>query len=151
MYCASASQAAWGPLPVTRLTPPISLPASRKYSTSKSGLSSPVVSISQRTNVAVLLQVESRAGSTGSATLTAKPMPFVVFVARLSTMSARAFACGARLLSTTVSPVASPVTVHTPLVVLLGGVVFCGAELPVVGALGGAASLGGPVSSVVAG
>lgn len=136
---------------MTRLTPAISLPPSRKYSTSKSGLSSPLVSISQRTNVATLLQVGSRVGSTGSATLTAKPIAFVVFVARLSTMSARAFPCGARLLSTTVSPVASDITVHTPLVVMLGGVVFCGAELPVVEALGGAALLEGSVGSDVAG
>jgi hypothetical protein len=62
-------------------------------------------------------------------------------------MSARGFACGARLLSTTVSPVASAITVHTPLVVMLGGAVFDGAELPVVEALGGAASLGGLVPS----
>ncbi|HKY74900.1 MAG TPA: hypothetical protein VJS45_02075, partial [Acidimicrobiia bacterium] len=101
----------------------------------------------QRTNVVVLFQAGSRAGSTGSATFTANPMPFVVFVARLSTMSARGVACGARLLSTTVSPVASAVTVHTPLVVLLGGVVFGGAELPVGEASGGGASLGKLVPS----
>lgn len=46
---------------------------------------------------------------------------------------------------------ASDITVHTPLVVMLGGVVFCGAELPVVEALGGAASLEGSVGPAVAG
>jgi hypothetical protein len=66
-------------------------------------------------------------------------------------MSARALACGAPLLSTTVSPPASDITVHTPLVVMLGGVAFGGAEVTVVAASGGAASYEGLMSPAVAG